>query len=323
MLNNQKHFLYPYSFNSDDFEMQEHQEVARVISEHKKYLKVISRNGVIKALNKGYKRVLKKSSYEDLAYVGDYVVIDSIDHDQTYINHILKRKNIIKRYLASKNYHQVLCTNIDYLFVVSSMDQLFNIKKIDRMCQLGDNAKVIVILTKSDAINTNITRDYINEVRNFCKNVYDVWTSGNNDNSAVKNILSILQPNKTGLFIGSSGVGKSTLTNLLLNKQQQDTQALSLSNNKGVHTTTARSLSLLPGGGCIIDIPGIKEIMINEGNLIDSKLLDLSKKCKFNNCSHSIDKGCAIQEALSSGEITQEQFKHFFSIINDSKLNNI
>lgn len=296
--------------------------LARVISSHKKNFDVITAFGVKKALIKGSSIHYSNLFENTLPKVGDFIILDTTDvllsSDTYFIKSILERKSILRRKLIGKDMQeQILATNVDYAFVCLSTDMQFNIAKTQRIITacLDSNITPVIVLTKCDLSN-NVTELLESLKNNF---PYPIYAVSVKDSQSIDNLANCLIPNKTGILVGSSGCGKSSITNILLQRDAQKVQDTSIMQDKGRHTTTARTIFSLEQGGCIIDTPGIKEfaLWIEDSDSIDKSfelITSLAQQCKFNNCSHSVEKGCAILEALDRGELDVDSFNNYMKL---------
>ncbi len=316
-------------FYIKDLSKKDMHNVAKIISIHKKCFRVI--NSEAKELNavvKGSFIHYKLNVSSNLPKLGDFVVLDSMNQDNTYIKYILPRKNELKRKLVGeKKEDQIIATNIDYAFVSNPIGEQFNIRKLERLilsCK-DSNIVPIIVITKSD-LSQDIQKE-IEGITNIFSDIKIIPTSFKKQES-IKKIAEILKDNKVGAFIGSSGSGKSTLTNMLLNSEVQKILSVSGDKDKGRHTTTHREMFLLKDGGAIIDNPGIKEfgLWLNNESSIDntfSDILELAKSCKFNDCSHNKEPNCAVKKAIKEEIISEERFNSYLKLkleSNDIKL---
>ncbi len=301
--------------------------VARIISANKKNLKAITKYGEKKALIKGSSIHYNTLFDSTLPKVGDFVVLETQDYmllnDSYFIKKVLNRSTTLKRKIIGNSYQdQILATNIDYAFVCISADMQFSLAKMQRIITACIDSKIIpvILLTKID-----ICENYKDLLKQIKLNFSDFESYGVSifDSKSINIIQEFLKNNKTGVLIGSSGCGKSSITNILLEDNIQKTQDVSVLNNKGRHTTTARTIFLLPQGGCIIDTPGIKEfaLWVDNDNSIDNSFFDITsiaKMCKFSNCTHTTEIACKVKEALLLGEISQDRLNEYLKLKNEN-----
>lgn len=242
--------------------------------------------------------------------VGDYV---KVNHNKKIVE-VLERKNFISRKKVGKKFQeQVIVSNIDIGFIVTSLNKEFNINKIERFVNIVNinNIKPIIILTKSDLCDD--FDYYISIVKEIFKDIDIIVTSSFN-NQGIENLKSYFSENVTGVFLGSSGVGKSTLINLLVKEANQSTSTVRIGDDKGRHTTTSRDLFYFDNGSSIIDTPGIREIgyWFNETSQNEYEDIEIfSKNCRFNDCKHKEEPGCAVKDAVDKGYITLSRYNSY------------
>ncbi len=249
--------------------------------------------------------------------IGDWVVIDD-----KVIFDVLPRKNALSRGAAGRrgkqevqpNKEQVIAANLDTVFIVSGMDHDFNIRRIERYLTLVYNCGLnpAIILNKADLHED--PEHFVSEVEAvaFGVPVHLVSATGSRGLSSVETYLS---EGQTISMVGSSGAGKSTLVNSLFGKSIQATNAVSQSDGKGKHTTTNRSLILMPQGGMVIDNPGIREIGFwDDTGGLDVAFPEIEKlagQCRFNDCSHMHEPGCQVLNGVAMGAVTQERLDSY------------
>jgi ribosome biogenesis GTPase len=270
----------------------------------------------IRFLGKDLKAKLKGKFYEEeaekLPVVGDYVTFQHNPIGESVILSVRERTSFLQRPDQSKTgVMQYMVANVDYVFIVTSLNEDYSYNRIARYVSvvLQGHATPVVILTKSD-LCSNVGR-YLREVEDIADGV-EVHAISALYEIGLDELEEYLQPGKTICLMGSSGAGKSTLLNALCGQQIMKTSAIRESDDTGRHTTTHRQLIELEDGVSIIDTPGMRELgmaMVEDG--IDSTfsdIVDLECRCKFSNCKHDTEPGCAVKAAIESGELSMERF---------------
>lgn len=242
--------------------------------------------------------------------IGDWVQVRVYQNGDAIVEGTLLRRNeIARRAPGKRTVKQVIATNVDVAFVILSLDNDFSIERLRRfLYQLSvSEIRVIIVLNKSD--KTSDPQAYVDQLESFKLPI--ITMSALNDDSNEK-LLSYIKRGETAILLGSSGVGKSTITNSLLGRTTQKTQETRTSDDTGKHTTVHRELFVLPGGGLLIDTPGIRELQLwgDESDLKDTfeDVTLLSSQCKFTSCRHGSEQGCRVQEALSSGALLRSRY---------------
>ena len=297
--------------------------VARILSQEKGIYRLVSSHGEKWGEISGrfHYDVQAKSEYPA---VGDFVMVDwNKSGGNAVIRHVLPRKScFIRKAAGVKNEEQVVAANIDTVFLCMSLNNDFNLRRLERYVSIAWNsgAVPVVVLTKAD-LCSNLEHKLF-EVSSVAEGV-DVLVTNTINQDGYEEIYPYLTEGKTIAFIGSSGVGKSTLINCLLGEKHLDTNGLR-NDDKGRHTTTHRELILLPSGGMVIDTPGIRELgMWDAANGIDQTFADiemLAQKCRFRDCTHSGNEtGCAVQEAVECGELSIDRFRSWQKLMNENR----
>ena len=297
--------------------------VARILSQEKGIYRLVSSHGEKWGEISGrfHYDVQAKSEYPA---VGDFVMVDwNKSGGNAVIRHVLPRKScFIRKAAGVKNEEQVVAANIDTVFLCMSLNNDFNLRRLERYVSIAWNsgAVPVVVLTKAD-LCSNLEHKLF-EVSSVAEGV-DVLVTNTINQDGYEQIYPYLTEGKTIAFIGSSGVGKSTLINCLLGEKHLDTNGLR-NDDKGRHTTTHRELILLPSGGMVIDTPGMRELgMWDAANGIDQTFADiemLAQKCRFRDCTHSGNEtGCAVQEAVECGELSIERFRSWQKLMNENR----
>lgn len=317
----------PWFKSRVDTEMIASHELARVVTVHKDSYIITKGNGEVFAELSGHLSYTADSPV-DLPTTGDWVYVDFYDDDSHAIIHgVVPRKTLLKRKAAGKLVdYQLIAANIDVAFIIQSVDFNFNLSRLERYLVMVNESDItpVILLSKCDLIS----QAEVDEIKQSILAIAPQTTvlafsslSGDNLNM----IKDSLSPEHTYCLLGSSGVGKTTLLNSILGREDYETQSVSKKENKGRHTTTSRELILLDNGAMIIDTPGMREL----GNLsvdsgIDetfSEILQLTQQCKFTNCSHTNEKGCAILKAIHEGELSEKRYKNYLKMKNESAFN--
>jgi len=302
----------------EDIQLQniDSENLARVVAVHKERFVIRNTADTFNAEITGNLRYSAISN-EDFPAVGDWVEMTAFDENTAIITSLLKRVSSIQRRAVGKyGEAQMIAANVDYCFIVMALDQNFNLNRLDRYVSIceGGAVKPIVLLSKSDLVETELAEDQKQAVLERYSQI-DVMHLSALTEDGLQELSERLEEKQTYCFIGSSGVGKSTIVNHLLGSEALKTSALSESNQKGRHTTSHRELFVLPNGSIIIDTPGMRELgMADNSEGIDvtfSQISDLSESCRFSDCTHTSEKGCAILDALEEGEISEDEYDNY------------
>ncbi len=290
--------------------------IGRVISVNKNNWNVLFNNENVTAT------IRKKKNRDELPVVGDYVIINKDEYDNYTIEEIVNRKNTLKKLSIDRTTEkykngkeQILASNVDIVFIVTSLNNDFNIARLERLVLLGNkaNSKIAFILTKSDLCSIKDRENYRKIIEERFN--YPVFIISSYNKEGIDDLKSVWKENETAVFIGSSGVGKSTLINTLLDNSEIKTNDIRHKDDKGKHTTTSRNLYILKDSRIVIDEPGIRSVASNDMNsdlnVVFSKIIELSKECKYTTCTHENIKVCRILQAIENGEISQEEFNRY------------
>ena len=288
--------------------------LARIVKQHRDFYGALGENGEMNAVLSG-KLLHSIDRTEQFPAVGDWVMVDRMDDSSgnAIIHHILSRKSIFTRKAAgTAGDLQVVAANIDTLFLCMALNADFNLRRIERYLAVSwdSGALPVVVLTKSDLAGD--LQQQIDDVQAACIGV-DVLVCSTEDSVGYEAIRQRVKQGETIAFIGSSGVGKSTLVNRLLGQEVLATKEIRQGDDKGRHTTTHRELFLLPDGGLVIDTPGMRELQLYTGDLSKTfeDIEELSSECKFRDCSHTKEPGCAVRRAIEKGDLPQERFANY------------
>ena len=323
---NKKHDLKQYGWN--DFFAAYFAEyaakglhAARVSVEHRNYYELYSEFGELTAEKSG-KLFYSTDDSNLLPAVGDWVVFKHIpDENKAFITDVLPRKTKFSRKKAgSTTEEQIVAANVDTVFIISSLNQDLNMRRMERYMALAwdNNVKPVVLLSKADLCEDVFAK--LVEVQQRFQGV-DVHIVSALQKAGIDELLKYFEGNQTIAVIGSSGVGKSTLINSMLDWEKMNVSEIGLYKDKGRHTTTHRELTLVPGGGLIIDTPGMREIQMWEGAEGLSELFeDIEKlvvECKFSDCKHESEPGCAVKGAIEKGELDEGRFRSYKKLLSE------
>lgn len=299
-------------------------KLGRITTQYKRIYRVATAHGELLAEVSGKFRY-GVTSTSDYPAVGDYVMLSyeeqgDQDSQRALIHHVLTRKSIIERRAAGTSHDmQVVAANMDVAFICMALNDDYNLRRLERYLSLvwDSGATPVVLLTKSDLCDQ--LEEKLEQVASVALGVDVLTTSGLMENG-IDVVRDYLQSGLTYVFIGSSGVGKSTIINGLLGTEQMETSA-TRNDDKGRHTTTHRELFVLPTGGIIIDTPGMRELGLESADLARSfaDIEQLASQCKFSDCSHQKEPSCAVQRAVQLGELSQERLASFFKLQKEAK----
>jgi len=298
---------------------------ARVVSESKGSFQVYSQHGELTARISGKMRY-RAGEENQYPSVGDWVVVKPLLNEHKGIIHaVLPRQSKFSRKVAGeRTEEQVISANIDTVFIVSGLDggRNLNLRRIERYLTLAwsSGATPIIVLNKVDLCpDANL---YIRGVEDIAPGVSIHLVSAKKQ-IGLDALRNYLTKGNTAAFLGSSGVGKSALINALLGVEKQETGEVREDDRMGRHTTTKRELILLPGGGIVIDTPGMREIQLwageedIQGTFHDIEVL--AKSCYFSDCSHNVESGCAVREAINSGDLDPARLESYRKLQNELK----
>lgn len=254
--------------------------------------------------------------------VGDWVIASARSEEQAATIHALlpRRSSVTRKSAGTRGDAQVLAANIDLLLICCGLDHDFNARRIERYVTLAyaGGASPVILLTKADlSPEADAMRA---ELEMTCVGV-PCHTVSVIDDRGVDDVRHMLPTGVSAALVGSSGVGKSTLTNRLLGEQRLATAAVREDDSRGRHTTTFRQLLLIPGGGVIIDTPGMRELQAwaDEGDIADafSEIESLGRNCRFRDCTHISEPGCAIHAAVERGDLDPRRVENYHKQIRE------
>jgi ribosome biogenesis GTPase len=293
----------------------------RVVARDKNLYRVAIAEGDLQAEVSGKLRYQALDG-SDLPAVGDYVLLDNVDAGtgKAIIQQVMSRSGLFERKAAgTANETQVLAANVDLAFICMALNSDYNLRRLERYLSLvwAGGAVPVVVLTKADLCPDR--SDKLAEVKAAAPGVDVLVTSGLTEDG-FKPVAAYLESGKTCVFLGSSGVGKSTLINRLLGSEQIKTREIR-KDGKGKHTTTRRELILVPGGGAVIDSPGMRELGLESADLAkvfpDIDIHAIS--CKFNDCTHTREPGCAVLRAVEEGTLDPKRLANYRKLLKEAK----
>ena len=303
---------------------------ARIITTYRDRYEIVSDKG------KGFARLKKGSFYDNpnaiYPTIGDFVMIEWNSMGDSQIVETLKRDSSFSRASSSADrnhemhtqHEQLVAANFDYVFIMQSLNDNFNIRRIERYLTLAweSGAIPVIVLTKCDLVDD--VESYISEIESVAIGV-DVYAISCKAKIGLEKLQKYFKKGNTLVFLGSSGVGKSTLVNTLIGKDVMKTSEIREDDSKGRHTTTNRQLLMLPTGAMVIDTPGMRELgMWNCDDGIDKTFQDVEKyfgTCKFSDCTHTSEPGCKVLEAIKNGELSEERYNAYIKLKNEARYN--
>lgn len=312
-----------FEFNLKKLKLEDF-SVARVMSQNRGSYEVINEKGKFLAKVTG-KQMFNAFSKEDYPAVGDWVVIDKINNNQAIIHSVLPRKTTIKRKhgdkdkIGKRTEIQIIGTNIDVVFIVESVDRDYNLNRFERyLITIKDQEiKPVIVLNKIDLISKEELELIKNQIKERFHNIDIILTSTLNE-QGLNELKSFIEKGKTYCFLGSSGVGKSSLINKLIGEDIIKTGEISDYSGRGKHVTTSREMYFLKDGGIVIDNPGIREVGITDVDIgIDdlfNEITELGKMCKYGDCTHVNEPGCEVLKALKEGRIDKDKYENYINL---------
>src|SRR3990170_6008303 len=298
--------------------------IARVAAVDRDLLLLMDQNGTFRAKLTG-SYLYRHHLSQELPCVGDWVYVKKHPTDDLGLVHmLLERKTALRRKSAGDSIdYQMIAANVDYVIIVQSCHYDFNLKRLERYLVMvrDGGATPYVLLTKIDLVWREVLAAQLAQIKSAGVHA-PVLTLSNVTKEGVEELKSVLSPGKTYCFVGSSGVGKSTIVNGLVGRDVLETKVVSRT-GEGRHTTVRRELIVLENGAMVIDNPGMREfgVLGAEGG-IDASYSDIVARaghCHFRDCTHTSEPGCAVLQALELGEIDAEHYENFLKLRRESE----
>ena len=303
-------------------------DIARVTAVHKDSYTINKGENDVFAELIG-KMVFSAASPLDYPAVGDWVYATFYDENTfSIIHNVLSRKSLLKRKTPGKRIDfQLIAANIDVALIVQSLDTNFNIRRLERYLVMvrDSNIEPIVLLSKSDLLDKKDIENRVTEIHKIMPFLQQVQPFSNEDEASLKNVKDLLYPRQTYCLLGSSGVGKTTLLNNLVGDSIYTTKTVRKKDSKGRHATTHRQLIKLDCGAMLIDNPGMRELgsfSVETGiNETFTEIAALSEKCQFNDCTHTNESGCAVINAVKTGQVPEKRYQNYLKMKKESIYN--
>lgn len=296
---------------------------ARVVAEHKGSYVLRNETNEFSAKVTG-KMMFTASSRKDYPAVGDWVLVSIPDDNNAAVHEILPRKSVLKRKSVMKQDAQIIASNIDVAFIVQSPDRDYSLNRMERYFSLAEsgNIKPAIVLNKTDLISREQLESKWNEMNGRFPKA-SIFPTSIATREGIDELSGFIRKGCTYCFIGSSGVGKSSLINMLIGKDIIKTGEISFQRDRGRHITTHRQLFLLKKGGLVIDNPGMREIgLIDAGAGIENVFEDISAfstNCQFSDCTHMHEPGCAVLLAVKKGDLDRERYANFVKLVRENE----
>ena len=298
--------------------LQPGQHIARVMTVDRNAYLVSYENGMVPAEVSGKFRFGIESN-EDIPCVGDWVCIEQASPTLAIIHAVLPRKTYIRRKCSGKTVDfQMIAANIDIACIIQSCHYDFNIRRLERYLVVAHEGHIepTIILSKTDLVTPTELDTMIQEIKNHGITA-PILPISNTTGDGLESLQQLLEKGKTYCLLGSSGVGKTTLINQLLGQHVLDTKSVS-ETGEGVHTTSRRQLLMLANGAMLIDTPGMRELgLLGTHDGLDnsfSEIADLSTQCRFVDCTHTQEPGCAVLNAVEIGELNEDRYHSYLKL---------
>ncbi len=298
--------------------------VARVAAVDREQLLLLNQTGPFRAKLSG-SYLHRHRQTEELPWVGDWVVVQKEPSDDFgLVQGLLGRRTLLRRKaVGSTANSQIIAANLDTVVIVNSCHFDFNLKRLERylVMVMDGGAEPQILLTKTDLVSPEVLAGQIEQIR-AAGITAPVLPLSNLTKDGLVELKTMLQPARTYCFVGSSGVGKSTLINELIGRELLETKVVSAT-GEGRHTTVRRELVVLPSGPLVIDNPGMREFGVLsaesgiEGGF--ANIASLAAHCRYRDCTHSGEPGCAVQQALETGELDPDHYDNYKKLTQESE----
>lgn len=304
-------------------------DVARVVAVHKDSFTLNNGFGDVMAELVG-KLMYNADSPLDYPAVGDWVLARFYDGGRLgIIEQVLPRKTLLKRKTPGKKTDiQVIAANIDEALVIQSLNEDFNINRLERYLVMINESRIrpVVLLSKCDLLDARQVEHRIQTIHRTMPHL-TVHPFSSFGEMGLETVWECLSPGRTYCLLGSSGVGKTTLLNLLIGDDLFKTKSIREKNGKGRHSTTSRQLISLSNGAMVIDTPGMREL----GNLsVTTGMVEtfadiaaLAGECRFSDCTHTVEKGCVVLKAMEDGQLSEQRYKNFIRLTKETAYNDM
>lgn len=271
------------------------------------------------------KLLYSADSAGDMPCVGDWVCVQYHDSDcQAVIHGLVPRKTFLRRKSAGEKVdYQVIAANIDCAFIIQSCHFDFNIRRLERYLVMVNETQIepLVLLSKIDLVDRATSEQMVADIRRL-DNTLRILAISNVTEAGIEQVREVIEPAKTYCLLGSSGVGKTSLINHLLGRNALETNTVS-GTGEGRHTTTRRQLISLPQGAMLVDTPGMRELgLLGASKAIGNSFADISElalRCRFGNCSHTNEPGCAVLAAIEDGTLNEDHYRNYVKLNKESE----
>ncbi len=297
--------------------------MARVVAEYKEAYRVQSSAGEFLAKITG-KHIFQAEKREDYPAVGDWVAIEETGEERAVIQNILPRKTILKRKSGGKQEVQVIAANVDAAFIVESADRDYNLNRLERYFVLANegNIRPAVVLNKIDLCSEAEREAMTDQIQRRFPGV-DVYLTSTVTGQGLAGLKKAMAKGITYCFLGSSGVGKSSLINKLLGRDAIKIKEISLSSGRGKHVTTGRDMYVLENGAMVVDNPGMREVGIADAGAGLEATFDeiaaLAKDCRYADCTHALEPGCAVREAVKNQKLDEKKYLNYIKLKKETR----